>query len=492
MSTATAEVRELRGHIRHWRRGRADTRLIDALSDAYIAVFATVMLGSMAISVIVHLRTVAGQACTGSACVDARASLPWVFALSVVTVGLALARLFGPMLVSPAVGSWLLTAPVDRAALLRPHLVGTGLGCFALGAVLSAVASALAGFGTGAVAAFAVTLGALCLAGLGFACIAQAAGSPAVRVATWTLAGLVWLGLVLLARGAVPWSTVEPQYDARWLVALVAAGLLAVAAVARAWTVLHRLRRDQLTPGGSLVPGLSGALAGLDFALVYDILVARHWRTRTVRTVRGRGLGAGALVWRDVVRLRRSPQLVVVLAAALVLPYLTGTLGLGRLVLLVGAATGFVAGLGLFSALRVLSRTPSLVRAIPLEPWRVKTAVLAVPGAVLLLWGLGTAPVVHTATGLPWPGAGWVAFAVGAAALAAVVRWLTGRPPDYQLPLVTSPMGAVPTSLYVSAARGLDVLILSVAPLLLFPTPGGAQVSLALSAIVLTVLVNRN
>jgi hypothetical protein len=53
-------------------------------------------------------------------------------------------------------------------------------------------------------------------------------------------------------------------------------------------------------------------------------------------------------------------------------------------------------------------------------------------------------------------------------------------------------MGAVPTSLYVSAARGLDVLILSVAPLLLFPTPGGAQVSLALSAIVLTVLVNRN
>jgi hypothetical protein len=197
-------------------------------------------------------------------------------------------------------------------------------------------------------------------------------------------------------------------------------------------------------------------------------------------------------VWRDVVRLRRSPQIVVVLAAALVLPYLTGTLGLGRLVLLVGAATGFVAGLGLFSALRVLSRTPSLVRAIPLEPWRVKTAVLAVPGAVLLLWGLGTAPVVHTATGLPWAGAVWVAFAVGAAALAAVVRWLTGRPPDYQLPLVTSPMGAVPTSLYVSAARGLDVLILSVAPLLLFPTPGGAQVSLALSAIVLTVLVNRN
>jgi hypothetical protein len=139
----------------------------------------------------------------------------------------------------------------------------------------------------------------------------------------------------------------------------------------------------------------------------------------------------------------------------------------------------------------VLSRTPSLLRAIPLDPWRVKAAAMAVPGTVLLLWGLGTTPVVHTATGLPWSGALWVALAVGAASLAAVTRWLTGRPPDYQLPLVTSPMGAVPTSLYVSAARGLDVLILSVAPLLLSPTPLGAEISLGLSAVVLTVLVAR-
>ena len=51
---------------------------------------------------------------------------------------------------------------------------------------------------------------------------------------------------------------------------------------------------------------------------------------------------------------------------------------------------------------------------------------------------------------------------------------MTSHPPDYRLPLVTSPMGAVPTSLYFSVLRGFDVLLLGTVPLLISPTPTGA------------------
>jgi hypothetical protein len=84
-----------------------------------------------------------------------------------------------------------------------------------------------------------------------------------------------------------------------------------------------------------------------------------------------------------------------------------------------------------------------------------------------------------------------VALACGVTVAAAAVRFMTSRPPDYRLPLVTSPMGAVPTSLYASAARGLDVLLLLSTPLLVAPGTGGAEVSLVLGVVVLAVLLGR-
>jgi hypothetical protein len=68
---------------------------------------------------------------------------------------------------------------------------------------------------------------------------------------------------------------------------------------------------------------------------------------------------------------------------------------------------------------------------------------------------------------------------------------MTSHPPDYRLPLVTSPMGAVPTSLYGSLARGFDVLLLGTAPLLISPTGAGASWSIGLVAVVLSFLVTR-
>ncbi|MEP7088744.1 MAG: DUF6297 family protein [Nocardioidaceae bacterium] len=492
MSSTTAELRGLRQQIRVWRRGRADTRLIDAVSDAYIALFATAMLTSMAVSVVVNVRSVAGDACSSVACTDARAALPWLFGVSLVAGTLGVSRLFGPLLVSPAVATWLLPTPVDRRALLRNRLAGTGAVAVLLSAVLSAGAATLAGFPASEVVSYAGCVAATCLLAVGAAAVCQAARSRVAQALTWLLAAAVWAGLLLLTFDAVPAGASASRVGTGWWVAVAFLVVVALVAAQRAYAGLPRLGRDQLTPGGSLVPGLSGALASLDFALVYDVLVARHWRSRsTVRVVRGRGLGPSTLVWREVVRLRRTPQVLVVLAGSSVLPYLGATLGLGRADLLVATTTGFLASIGMFSSLRVLSRTPSLVRCLPLTPAQVRTACLSVPAAVVLVWALAGVPAIGAALHAPTGEAVALGLAVGVTAVTAVVRWVTGRPPDYQLPLVTSPMGAVPTSLYVSAARGFDALLLGSAPLLIVPTLTGAEISIGLDLVVLAILLNR-
>jgi Family of unknown function (DUF6297) len=495
VSAATGHLRGLRHQMRVWRRGRADTRLLDAVSDAYVALFTTAMLTSMAVSVVLNVRDVAGDECTSAACTDARAALPWLWGVSLVAAALAVSRLLGPMLVSPAVATWLLPTPVDRRALLRARLAGTGAVALLASAVLAAGAGTLAGLPSAEVASYAVCVGATCLLAVGAAAVCQARRSRAAQALTWLLAAAVWTGLLLLTLDAVPAAaSAAPSatVGTGWRAAVAVLAVLALVAAQRAYADLPRLGRDQLTPGGSLVPGLSGALASLDFALVYDVLVARHWRSRsTVRTVRGRGSGQSALVWREVVRLRRTPQVLLVLAASLVVPYLGGTLGLGRADLLVATTTAFLASIGLFSSLRVLSRTPSLVRCLPLTAAQVRTACLSVPAAVVLVWALAGVPAIGEALAVPDGEAVALAVAVGLTAVTAVVRWVTGRPPDYQLPLVTSPMGAVPTSLYVSAARGFDALLLGSAPLLIAPTVTGAEISIGLDAVVLAFLLNR-
>ena len=50
---------ELRGQVREWRRGRAELNYWEIFSDAYIALFAVVMIGSMAGNVVLNLRRLA-------------------------------------------------------------------------------------------------------------------------------------------------------------------------------------------------------------------------------------------------------------------------------------------------------------------------------------------------------------------------------------------------------------------------------------------------
>lgn len=181
---APADLRELRSDIRHWRRGRADARLVDVLGDAYIAVFATLMFGSMLVNVVVNVGRLSDDLCASAGCHEARSLLPWLAGASFLVLALSVCRLFGPVFVTPAVGTWLVPTPVDRAAVLRPRLAKTLVIALVGCALLASGVAVLGGFGAGPVAGFTALVGLLALAGVGYAARTQSGGGLAARALT--------------------------------------------------------------------------------------------------------------------------------------------------------------------------------------------------------------------------------------------------------------------------------------------------------------------
>ncbi|RYU11165.1 DUF6297 family protein [Nocardioides iriomotensis] len=479
-----AGARELRADIRHWRRGRVSTSWLEAAQDAYVAVFATLMIGAMAGNVVLHLRRMAVDECVAAACRTGRATAPWLAVPVVLALVVAAARLVGPVSVTPAVASWVLPAPTDRAAVLRPRLVTAVAAATVSAALVSGLAAAVAGVPVAVTASLAVGTAALAGGAVGFCAWAQARHEGVSRAAGGSLAGLAWLVLVFLAVGRVP-PPPSPSTGV-WTAALVAVTAASILALVGGWRALAVVPGRSVATAGALAPSLSGALAAMDLALIWDVLHARRWRSRGwVRPLRGRWRGPLALAERDLARLRRKPSLLVTPAAALVVPYVGATLGGQRVVVFLAAMTGFVACLGLFSGIRVLRRTSILERCLPLQPAEAGLAAIAVPMLVVLAWGLAVAPALH---GVPSGLAGLVA---GLAATTACVRWMVARPPDYRMPLVSSPGGAIPPALIGALFRGLDVILLTTGPLLLVPTENGALVSLLVGGLTLSVLLSR-
>ncbi len=462
------------------------------LEELYVAGFAVLVLGSMVVSVLVNLSRESDRACVSAGCQGARAMLPWLVAAGAVVVLLTLARLVGPVFVSPAFASWLLPTPVARPGLLRLRLLSVG-GIFAVtGAVAAAVGGILGGLGAGADALLATSSAAVVAAAVGVAGLAQARQGGTLRSLDQALAGSAWVVLVATAAGRPllrhPLRTVGPG---SWFV--LAASLVAAAtAGAAALHHLGALHTRSVTPGGRLLPAVSGALSGLDLALAYDVVVAHQSRARGfVRSRRGGPSGLGALVRLDLVRLRRHPGPLVVLLAALAVPAAARAAGGGRVVILVAALVGFLAGLPLLVALRVVSRTPALVRTLPFRTATVVQAAVTVPAVALLVFGGASVPILHSAAREGWFAAALTGLAVAASALASGIRWMTARPADYAQPLVSTPAGGVPTNLYGSVFRGFDVLLLTTTPVLLTARPQGAAISLALSLAVAAYLLRR-
>ena len=488
MSLLDARVRDLRGDIRHWRRGRADTSWASAIGDAYVAVFATVVLGSMVGNVILHLGRIADDACHSAGCRDARALAPWVASAGAVAVVAAVARFVGPVFVTPAIGSWLATTPVSRRALVAPRLLMALVVAAPLPLVAVAAGSLLAGQSVAVSLAMAAAAALVSMAAVAGLAAVQGRARRLTGALVLLLVLAVWVALLALASDRLH-LTATATPSTLWPAAAVAAGVAVVAAVV-ATRRLDRLRLRDLAPGGHVAPGLSGALASLDFALAFDVWLSRRWEARsTVRPRRGGPDGLRALVFTDLLRLLRSPLGLVAPAAAVVVPYAALAAGAAVLTGPVVALVVFVSSLPLLASLRVIAREPGLQRLLPWSRQQSLQACLLVPGVVAVGFGLAVGPAVASAYPVSLGRGFFLGAGLGLVGLAAAVRWMVAAPPDYSRPLVSTPAGAVPMNLYGSAFRGFDIVLLGSAPLLLFSPVTASWLLLVVAGVALGVLI---
>lgn len=487
----TVSASELRGQIREWRRGRATVSVGELFMDYYTGIFAALVVGAMAGNALLTLSDEADALCVDAACTAARSWLPWLVVSAVVAAGVMLARLVGPVFVSPAQADFVLSTPVDRAEWLRPRLrqVSSIGGLVGLAAALPM--SLLAGHDPVGVA---LTSAAGMVGGAAAATLAAAAQGRADR----------WLGLAAGLVLVVDWVAMAGLVSGSWP-ELAGAGQRAVAAVlllvfaiagglsfVRARAGLRSLQAHELAQGGALTANLSGALAALDLALGYDVVTAHQSRRRgSVAPIRGGPRSQLTVAWREAMRLRRAPLRLLPVVGAVVAPYVAARAGVGAVTVLVAVLALWPVTVPLLLGIRVLSRGRSVLAMLPGPDWVVRSLALLVPGVVCLLAGLSLAPAVHRAIPLTWAEAAGFGVCCGLGALAAATRWMSARPPDYRAPLVATPAGSLPPSALAALARGFDIALLVSAPLLILSPDWAIATSLALTLTVLATCLGR-
>ena len=490
-----ATPRELKRLIKDWRSGRATRNVLQAMGDAYVAVFGAAMIGAMVVNVILKAQRTIAQ-CNSATCLSARAILPWAAFAATVGVALAASRLFGPVLASAAEGFWLLDAPISRAKLLRSRLGRRGTGGVAERRCGRRADFRPDGLGTGRGAGlggrhrpFGGGVGRLRGGTAGHR--ATPAHPPRDLRVRPARAGCAVQRRRRGGRVVQPWHFGQCRHRAR----RDHDRGLASGAGDQCGTGRNPARSDSAYPAGrrrSLVSGISGAFFALDIGLARDIVVERRAMERGhVRPKRGKGVGLEAIIWREWQRLWRFPQPLLVFAATIVVPYAADALGMSTLTPVFAALALFGATIPLLGGLRVLTRTGGLARCLPFSLARLKLASIAVPGILAAVWAVATTPAYlgfgDGAVQRPVPEASLMAVATAAAGLLAAVRWTQAKGVDFGAPMVASQAGAFPPGLVTNLFRGFDVCILTTAPMLLGFSPWW---SLGIAAIAAAILLN--
>ncbi|GAA3613389.1 DUF6297 family protein [Microlunatus ginsengisoli] len=490
-----APARELRRLMKDWRTGRATKNLLEAFHDAYIVVIAALMIGAMVVNVILKAQTVVAS-CNSTSCLSARAILPWAAFALAVAAALAASRLFGPVLASAAEGSWLLDTPVSRPALLGRRLVSAIVVGALGGAVIGALVSALTGSALQAVLIITTATALSTAAAVAFAGAQQ--GKDRRRLTRFTTYVFTLLGiaaLMVVIGVAADWFGSPLSTDLAREVGVVVGAVAAVGLVAGAILArvrISRIQRARLVSGGSLIRGVSGAFFALDIGLARDILVARRaMEIGHVKPVAGRGSGLSALIWRELQRVRRFPQPLIVVAGTVIVPYAADALGMGVLGPVFGALALFGALISMLGGLRVLTRSGGMARSLPFSLSQLKLASIAVPAGVAVLWAIAvTAAFRGFGSGVtqkPITEASAMALATAAAGLLGAVRWTQAKGIDFGAPMVSTQAGAIPPGMMTNLFRGFDVVLLVTFPMLL----GGSPLwSFAIAAIAAFVLLN--
>ena len=473
------DERDLHDAMKQWRHGRATRSIMDAIQDAYVAIFSVVMIGAMITNLVLNAQSTMAS-CSAANCISARTLVPWATWLAVVGLALAAARLFGPVLVSAAEGFWLMDAPIERARLLSGRLRLAVIAAGVLAAAFGALTATLSGSSPLEIGLWALADGLGAAAVTAFAAAEQTRERTRVTRAVQTvLATLALATLLFTVAVAAGWTSLAAPAIVTTGAPAVAAALgliVLIAGLVAAGRRLNLIRRARLVSGGSLVAGMQGAMYALDFGLIRDIVVERAAVERGhVTPTPGRGEGLRALLWRDLQRLRRFPRPLVPLAASVVAPYALDALGLTTVNPFVSGLILVVVLVPFLSMLRVLTRTGGLARMFPFRSSQVRTVAMIVPLLLALAWQLLTIPafVGITSAGAersPLDGV-LIALITGLAGWLGAVRWVTAKKVDFNTPMVATESGAVPPALIFNLFRGLDMVALITAPVMLGGSP---------------------
>ncbi|WP_392467428.1 DUF6297 family protein [Arsenicicoccus cauae] len=433
--------------------------------------------------------------CTGAGCVHGGGATAAIALGLLVLAGIArLAVAFGPVGAGAPQLTWLLSGPAPRRPVLRGRLWVMAIGLSVLGSLcgpavlatggLPVLPHALAwGIPAGAVAALLVTAGVaaaqsdprarrraarapLALGLVGVAC----AGFARLATALGTSGGDVTAG----AGGAG--SAVGALGSLAAQAGPLAAGLLALGLVAALALLVRADRRIDEVDGIELRRAGESSGAAYESALMMDAGAAMHRAAQSrlgargsFRSRRGRGTGLAALLLRDLERVRRQgdrlllgiPLLVAgALLAAMAPPVVTlPALGLGAAVL----ARSVGEGLGAWAL------SSGLRRDLPLPDDAVRLAHLVGPVVVAAAWSGLVVPLV----GLSW----WVAPALVLSATASLLA--SSRPMGLEMMavMIPTPFGLAPAGA-LGVARGYETATLAMLGPALMPGPAAPAIPL--------------
>ncbi|MEV4261747.1 DUF6297 family protein [Kribbella sp. NPDC049584] len=498
--------RSLRQWMRTTRRRHADRSFWQIFEDVYLVLFTLAMLGATAGNVVRHLNSNAAR-CTSYTCGQLSEWMPWIMVPLLLAITVRMLLAVGPVSASRASGFWLLATPVNRAALLRPAYRLVTATVAVAGLVAAAIIWALIGSSFGVVLEAAVLISALLVC----AAIATVWAQQSTRRSRWTLrvADLLLIAAVVpaailafrpqpkpiayetlaiyiyaeapdngfLGFGRIADSSFFAPGGLHLLVICAVVVVLCVGLTALTSRTLDKLGRSSVIAGGELLAGLAGAASSLDISMLGDVIAGRHWRLKgRVRSRRGMGSRGGAIVQREFWRILRWPRRLVIAGALLVVPYAVAGAGFDVLVPIAAAFAGFIAVRPMLDGLRTVCRSTGLVRAMGMDLRELRVVMAVVPGLFAVLWA-----------GLAFPAIGSLSatFAVAGGVISGAVRQASARPPTYAGPLVASPMGAIPPGLFSQPARGFDLLLLCLVPVLLNLPPLWV---VAIPAFVLTVM----
>lgn len=474
---------------------RSGASVGELLGDVYYVVITTAIGIGMALGIAGQLRASlpAGAPATAGTSSLSLPGLVVVLVVGLAGVLLSLAGRLGPVGSAAAEATWWLGLPVDRRGLLRPSARRLPLLAAVVGAVVVGV---LDGGLLGDHHGGQVVVASLAAA-LGSAALVLAASLTQTfdvrRGATSLVGDLVLAAAPLLAVVGVVlgWHPAGLPAIPLWSVAALALAALALAVVVD--RRLDDIPSRSLRVSGSVASQAAGAVVSMDSrelgrALTDSAAAPRRRRSARFGLVRG---PVSALISADATVLVRSVRhLVQIVVAALVpvlvgvVPQLAGRLGFAIALVVAGSVAMTATGEGA----RRAEMAPVLDRLLPLAAREVRRLRMVVPGIVMLAWSL----VAFGAVGA-WAGdlTSWLTLGVVSTPVwaGAAVRAAYRPAPDWGGALVSTPMGALPAGVTMVLARGPDVVVLGLVPVLIAVALGHIPSAVVIAQVAVSAIV---